>query len=85
MAEREPTVIERMAAARWKSMEGLIKPFQSPWNELEEARQKAECSTMLAAVRVLRDYLGVNSDFHAFRSIEEVIAEHERRAGGKGE
>jgi len=78
MAERGPTVIERMTCA-----------FRKAWREIHRFPTDSDMSqvyatnvAMLAAVRELQLAM-MERDGRCHRSVGEVISEHERRAGGR--
>lgn len=77
MADREPTVIERMAAAAHNNSASF-----RAWSHLDAESRACCCDDMLAAVRELKDYC-MERDGRASVQITDAIRDHERRSDGK--
>lgn len=80
MSEREPTVIERMSSV-----------YRMAYDKVAGGNRPPSCkgnydTAMLAAVRELYEAsLDTSGVWTQYGYLKNIIDEHERRAGGKGE
>lgn len=84
MSEREPTVIERMA----DKFMTVLHDAPRDVGEIEKIRDSIQRPkmAMLAAVRELYEAsLDTSGVWTQYGYLKNIIDEHERRAGGKGE